>query len=196
MRAGAIFRRNRIRAGARGWRGFTLIETMVAMATNAIGVAATLPLLSMAIDRGSHARKLTSAQHLAVEIAERLRTEIRFDPTAESSPAFDPATAWRFDVLPHTVAPSTPSAGAACQPTGMADGVTYHYGPIPFQREGLTFLVCYALDPAGIHDAQGNTRIGIPVHSAEARIRVLWRSATGGWSSWSLSDLLHAGAAS
>jgi prepilin-type N-terminal cleavage/methylation domain-containing protein len=177
-------------------RGFTLIEVMVAMACLAIGLAATIPLLGLAIDRGSHARKLTTAQQLAVEVTERLRTEIRFDATAESSPAFSADTAWKFDTLPHEVAPAAPVATAACQPAGLDDGITYDYGPFPFQREGSTYLVCYELNVAGTMDAQGNHRIGIPANSAEVRVRVLWRAAGGGWSSWSLSDLLHAGAAS
>lgn len=177
-------------------RGFTLIEVMVAMAVLAVGIAATLPLMKLSIERGTEARKLTTAQQLAVEVAERLRTELRFDALAESSPAFDAATAWKADVLPHDVDPATPGATTACQPASLDDGVTYDYGPFPFQREGQTFLVCYELTEAGVQDAKGNNRIGIPVNSAEVRIRVLWRGAGGGWTSWSLSDILHAGAAS
>lgn len=177
-------------------RGFSLIEVMVAMAVAAIGMAATIPLLALAIDRGSHARKLTTAQQLGVEVIERLRAEIRFDATAESSPTFVAADAWKFDALPHAIAPAAPTATAECQPAGQDDGIVYDYGPYPFQREGSTFLVCYELNVAGTTDAQGNNRIGIPVNSAEVRIRVLWRRAGGGWSSWSLSDILHAGAAS
>ncbi|WP_373044946.1 prepilin-type N-terminal cleavage/methylation domain-containing protein [Vulgatibacter sp.] len=176
-------------------RGFSLIEVMVAMAVLAVGVAATLPMLKISIDRGTEARKQTTAQQLATEVLERLRTEIRFDAMAESNPAYVAADAWKFDVLPHEVAPAAPSATAACQPATLNDGFTYDYGPFPFQREGQTYLVCYELNVAGIQDARGNNRIGIPINSAEARIRVLWRGADGRWVSWSISDILHAGAA-
>jgi prepilin-type N-terminal cleavage/methylation domain-containing protein len=179
-------------------RGFSLIEVMVAMAIGTVVMLATMPLISYAIRRGAEGRHLTTAQQLASEILENLRNELRYDAGAGSPGSAEFDDAWAYDVLPHAVKDASAPAAAAeggvsCQPAGQDDGVTYHYGPYPFAREGNTFYACYALLQAAASDPKGNARTGIPAGSGETIVRVLWRDPAGGWSSWALGGLLHAG---
>ena len=167
-------------------RGFTLIEVMIAMGVLLIGILAMAPVLSMSIERGTHARKLSTAQHLAEEILERLRLEIRYDANPPAS-TFSAADAWKYDVLPH--ATNAAAAGADCQPAGFEDGFTYDYGPYLFSRADQTYRVCYSLTPV---DTNQPRHANLPPTSAEVRVRVLWRGLSG-WSSWSISDLLVGG---
>lgn len=166
-------------------RGFSMIEVMVAMVVLTIGLLAMTPLVSMAIGRGAHARKVTAAQHLAQDLLERLRAEIRYDGGLISNPALTADDAWKFDVLPHM--PDVNADPAGCQ-LGSDDTVAYDHGPFDFIREDHVFTVCYDLH------AVTAAVPAVPAGSMEVRIRVLWRSAAGGWSSWSLSDLLVSGA--
>lgn len=165
--------------------GFSLIEVMVAMAILAIGMAATAPLLTLSITRGAEARKTTTAQQLAQDLLERLRSEVRYDGEGASPATLAAADAWKYDVLPH--APDTGTGGAGCQPTGHDDGVAYDYGPFVFLREDQEFSVCYALTEISPTDP---ARAGLPLRSMDVRVRVIWRGAGGGVSTWSLSDLL------
>ncbi len=168
-------------------RGFSMIEVMVAMAVLAIGLIATAPLLSMAIQRGNHARKVTAAQHLAQDLLDRLHAEVRYDGsvTTATNPTLAAADAWKFDVLPHL--PGVDTDHADCQLAGE-DGIAYDYGPFEFVREEHKFSLCYDLESV----------VGavppVPFGTMSVRIRVFWRNATGGWTAWSLSDLLVSGA--
>ena len=165
-------------------RGFTLIEVLVAMAVLAVGLLAMTPLVSLSIQRGTYARKLSSAQQLAQELMERLRVEIRYDAEPAAS-AFTDADAWKYNVLPH--APGT-DAVAACQPAGQDDGFAYHYGPYVFTREDQQYRVCYSVTRIDTNAAGfGN----LSPKSVQVRMRVLWPSLeNNGWSSWSMTDLL------
>jgi len=179
-------------------RGFSLIEVMVGMAILTLVMLGTMPLIAYAIRRGSEGRQLTVAQQLAGEILEHLRNEVRYDAGASTSASASLGTAWDYDVLPHEVkaagAAAAPcSGGICCQPDGLDDGVTYHYGPYAFAREGNTYYACYGLQAAATTDPKGNARTGVAAGSAEAIVRVLWRG-TGGWSSWVVGDLLQPGA--
>lgn len=169
----------------RAMRGFSMVEVMVAMAVLAIGLLAMTPLVSMAIGKGAQARELTAAQLLAQDLLERLRAEIRYDGGLVSDPVLVAADAWKFDVLPHRndVNADPPE----CQ-VAFDDTVAYDHGPFEFVREDHVFRVCY--------DLHAITAIvpAVPVNSMEVRIRVLWHNATGGWSAWSISDLLVSGA--
>lgn len=179
-------------------RGFSLLEVMVAMAIGTIAMLGTMKLVGYAIHRGAEGRQLTVARQVAAELIESLRNEVRYDPASASAGAAAFEDAWKADVLPHEVkdaaAAAAPSAGGVnCQPAGQDDGVTYHYGPYPFAREGNTFYACYALRQAAAQDPKGQDRTGIPAGSAEAIVRVLWRNARGGWSTWAVGELLVVG---
>lgn len=178
--------------------GFSLIEVMVAMAIGTLAILGTMQLIGYAIHRGAEGRQLTAARQLAGELLEILRNEVRYDPSSASAGDADFEDAWSADILPHEVKDDAAAAagtagGVSCQPTGMDDGVTYHYGPYSFAREGNTFYACYALREAAAKDPKDNDRVGIPTGSAEAIIRVLWRDTRGGWSTWAVGDLLVAG---
>lgn len=168
--------------------GFTLVEVLVAMAVLLVGLLATAPLVSQAVVRGGQARKLTAAQLLGQEILERLRAEVRYDSNAASSPDLAPEDAWRFDVLPH--APDRKAKPEGCQPPGLDDGVPYDYGPFRFLREDERFDVCYRLEEVNPADPETSA---LPVGSVRATVRVMWRAPDGGWSSWSVGDLLVSG---
>ena len=177
-------------------RGFSLLETLIGMAILTIVMVGTMPLVDYAMRRGTEGRRLTAAQQLAGELLEGLRNELRYDPGAATTVALTHATAWQYDVLPHAVkqasAPASPASGGVdCQLGG--DGVTYHYGPYAFAREGNTFYACYALRRAAATDPRGNQRTGMPAGAADAIVRILWRD-TRGWSSWAVGDLLYPGA--
>ncbi len=177
-------------------RGFTLLEVLIAGAILTIVMIGTMPLIAYAIRRGSDGRQITVAQQLAGEILEGLRNEVRYDPAASSAGNATFDSAWSAAVLPHAIqtgagTPAPAAGGVDCQ---AGDGVVFHYGPYPFAREGNTFYACYALRSAAATDPRGNTRLGVPAGAAEAIVRVLWRNATGSWSSWSVGDLLHPGA--
>lgn len=166
-------------------RGFSLIELMVAMAVLAVGLIAMAPLVTMAISRGAHARKVTAAQHLAQDLLERLRAEIRYDGGVTSNPTLAEGDEWKFDSLPHM--PDADEAEEDCQ-LGFDDGVDYDYGPFDFIRETHVFRACYALE------AVTAAVPAVPAGTMRVQIRVLWQSPSGGWSSWSLTDLLVSGA--
>jgi prepilin-type N-terminal cleavage/methylation domain-containing protein len=164
--------------------GFSLIEVMVAMAVLVIGLLAMAPLVAQAIVSGSQARKSTAAQLLAQDILERLRAEIRYDGALQGEPVLS-AGEWKFDILPHTPDLNTNPAG--CHLAGD-DGVEYDHGPFEFVREDQSFSVCYDL-----HAVTGAVP-PVPLGTMSVRIRVQWRHAAGGWSSFSLGDLLVSGA--
>ena len=179
-------------------RGFSLIEVMVAMAIGTLAMIGAMQLIGYAIHRGAEGRQLTVARQLAGALLEGLRNELRYDPASSSAAVADPGDVWKADVLPHEVKDAAASAAApagdvSCQPAGKDDGVTYHYGPFSYAREGNTFYACYALRQAAAADPKGNDRVGVPTGSAEAIIRVLWRDARGGWATWSVGDLLLRG---
>lgn len=190
---GHICRRGR--AGRSHGRGFTLVEVLVAMTVLGLGLVLSAPLIAYAINRGTLARDLTAAQQLGTELLETLRSEIRFDAAAETASTATASTAWEANVLPHAVQPAGGAAaacvdGVCCQPADQDDGITYHYGPFAFAREGKRYWACYSLEQAAANDAGGKPRIGVPAGSADAAVRVLWRDGLGGWRSWSVGALL------
>lgn len=176
-------------------RGFNLIEVMVAMAVLGVGLVGVAPLVVYAINRSVQARHVTAAQEIGGEVLEALRTELRYDAAGKSKGNASYHSAWKQNVLPHEVKAKGSAAAACegevcCQPAGKNDGVTYHYGPYAFAREGQTYWACYGLQKVDKKDPKGKDRLGVPEESAEAAIRVLWRGADGGWGSWSVGALL------
>lgn len=163
-------------------RGFALTEVLIAMVVLATGMLAMTPAVSAAIRRGTHARKVTVAQNLAQDLLERLRAEIRYDGGLISDPAA--LDGWRFNFLPHSpLAAPVP----ACSEGELNDDFSYNHGPLVFVREPWEFTVCYSLARIAA------TVPVLAIETTEIRIRVSWRNASGGWSSWSLSDLLVGG---
>ncbi len=182
-------------------RGFNLIEVMVATAVLGIGMVSSAPLVVYAINRSVQARHTTTAQELGTELLETLRTEVRYDAAnkSKSNGNANYHSAWKKHVLPHEVKAKGAAAAECaddgdkeicCQPPGKNDGITYHYGPYAFAREGQKYWACYSLQKIDAKDPKGRDRIGVPAESAEAVVRVLWRGADGGWGSWSLGGLL------
>lgn len=184
----------------RRWRGFGLVEVMVAMAILGIGLLAATALLVQGINRGAAARKLTSAQLLGGQILERLRTEIRYDAHSDAvntgyssadGGGFTLTNAWRAERLPYKVNESGGAPAGSltdCNPSGTADGGAYHVGPFALRHEGSEYFVCYRIDPinvAAVPDAPANSR--------QATIKVLWR-AGGEWAArWITGPLLYGG---
>lgn len=179
-------------------RGFSLVEVLVAMAILAGGLLGTVGLITKAITRGAHGRQVTVAQQLGMDLLEQLRNEVRFDSGNTSASNPEPDAVWKAQVLPHEILP-VGSAGAecaddvCCQLPDQDDGVAYQYGPYPFRREGNLFYACYSLQQVQANDPMGNARVGIPTGSAEAIVRILWRSSETGWRSWTVGDLLIRG---
>lgn len=179
-------------------RGFSLVEVLVAMAILTGGLLGTVALMSRAITTSALGRQVTVAQQLAVDLLEQLRNEVRFDSGNGAGATPDEDAVWQAPVLPHEIMPADAAPaecvdGVCCQPPGLDDGITYHYGPYPFRREGNLYYACYSLQQAAANDPRGNPRVGIPAASADTMIRILWRTSDSGWRSWAIGDLLMGG---
>ena len=175
-------------------RGFTIVEVLIAMSVLLIGLTGSAVLITRTIEKGTSARKITEGQLVALQTLDRLRAEVRVDaePSGGSCNAanankgcaggdkFQVANAWKAERLPYSTADVVAGTGS-CNPGGVNDGVTYDVGPLPVDHEGNQFLVCYRLDPPAA--------AGVPAHSVDARIKVLWR-VHGGWGATWLSAIL------
>lgn len=164
-------------------RGFTMVEILVAMVILLIGLLAGARLMGEGIGRGAQGRKVSSAQHLANQVIENLRIEVRFDlePAAGSGTvggsAFTAAQAWRAERLPYSSNDSVGAAAGAelatCNPQGAEDDpvVAYNVGPLPYRFEGSRYWVCYQIEAP-------NTATCL-ADAACARVKVLWRTDRG-----------------
>jgi len=162
-------------------RGFSLLEVLMAMVIVTIGVLGGARLLGLGIVRNTEARKTTAATHLANQIVERLRLEIRYDiePASGSGTAggapFTADNAWKAERLPYAssdvVGPGASAALATCHPPGAEDNppVAYNVGPLPFASEGNSFWVCYRIDAP-------NTATCL-ADAACATVKVIWAEA-------------------
>lgn len=181
---------------ARGSRGFTLLEALIALTVLLVGVTGAAALISRTIEKGASARKLTEGQLLALQVLERLRAEVRVDAepaggSCDGSKAskqcaggakFEPGNAWKAERLPYSTVDLAAGSGT-CNPPDVDDGVAYDVGPLPLRHEGSEFLVCYRLEKSAVAVA------GLPPNSVDARVKVLWRTH-GGWGATWLSGLL------
>lgn len=182
-------------------RGFSLLEVLIAMAILLIGLVGTTGLVHYAIDRGTNARKLTDAQFVAGQVMERLRLEVRYDATGQTSTCgasstnhgciggsalTDLADGWKAERLPYgpddTLTGTVPGLEIDCNPTGAQDGQAWDVGPIRLKHEGNDFFVCYTLAPRAAAS-------GIPGGSLDARVKVIW-NAGGAYAAHWLGGLL------
>lgn len=163
-------------------RGFTLIEVLISMAVVTIGVLGGAKLLALGMVRTAEARKITAAQHLASQVVERLRLEVRFDlePAAGSGTvggeAFTAEDAWKAERLPYSSNDSVEPSGSNlpdCNPAGAVDDPTidYNVGPLPFSFEGHSYLVCYRIEAPNAATCLAD--------AACAHVKVLWGEEGG-----------------
>jgi type IV pilus assembly protein PilV len=162
-------------------RGFSLVEVLIAMAIVTIGVLGGARLLGMGMVRSAQARKVTAAQHLANQVVERLRLEVRFDiePAAGSGTSgggeFTAENAWKAERLPYSSNDSVkPAAGASletCDPPGAEDdpATDYNVGPLPFSSEGNRYWVCYRIEAPNTANCLAD--------AACATVKVIWAEA-------------------
>jgi len=161
-------------------RGFSLVEVLIAMVIVTIGVLGGARLLGMGIMRTTQAKKMTAANHLANQIVERLRLEVRYDiePPAGSGTvggaAFTAADAWKAERLPYSskdlVGPGAGAALTTCNPPGEDDSpATYNVGPLPFSFEGNSFWVCYRIEAPNTANCLAD--------AACATVKVIWSEA-------------------
>lgn len=163
-------------------RGFSLVETLVALAILGIGLAATFQLFGHTVRRAQAGRSLTAARMVAMQVLERLRLEVRHDaepdqPTGSvGGEPFRIEEAWRAERLPwRSVDEAVPGPGAelaTCNPAGTEDGVAWRVGPFPIEQGGVRFWICYGLHPVPAGS-------GFPPGSQAAAVKVLWRSPAG-----------------
>lgn len=163
-------------------RGFTLIEVLVAMAVATIGALGGAALLALGMARTAEARRVSAANHLANQVIERLRLEVRFDLEADKGSGsvggkdFTAEDAWRAERLPYSSKDSVEPSGSglpSCNPPGAEDNpaVDYNVGPLPFVFEGHRYLVCYQIEAP-------NSANCLP-DAACARVKVIWAESGG-----------------
>jgi len=156
-------------------RGYNLIEVMVAGAVFTIGMLAMLPLLSFTVRETARARTLTGAQHVAIELVERLRGEIHWDAGTLTSPTVAADEFWEQDFLPH--------------------GQDYSSPTFEVKRGDTTYRVAYALEePDSGKDCSGNDidagLATIPTNSRCAHVRVAWPLPDGRTGRFEMRTLL------
>ena len=163
-------------------RGFTLVEVLVSMAVLSIGLLVTLPMVTSALSRAVHGRKMTAAQYLGNSVLERLRFEVRFDPApaegtgcggtsgCTNGKPFSLANAWESDRLPHSPEDRLVHQDR-CNPPGVGNAIEFNVGPFPIRLEDTTYQVCYRL-------AASEAPTVLP-GSMDATVRVLWGSPIG-----------------
>lgn len=152
------------------------------MAIVTIGVLGGAKLLGMGLLKSTQARKVTAAHHLANQVVERLRLEVRFDMEAAAGTGtvgggeFKAEEAWRAERLPYSSNDAvTPTSGVTtCNPPGAEDAtaIAYNVGPLPFSFEANNFWVCYRIEAP-------NTATCI-ADAACAQVKVIW-AETGGF---------------
>jgi len=162
--------------------GFTLVEVLVSMAVLSIGLLVTLPLVTSALTRSVHGRKMTAAQYVGNSVLERLRFEVRFDPGPPSTSGcggttgctrgqeFTLANAWESERLPHSINDDLVDQ-EACNPPGAGDAIDFNVGPFPIRLEDNTYQVCYALSASSAPT--------VILGTLEATVRVIWPSPIG-----------------
>src|SRR5690606_25078920 len=162
-------------------RGFSLVEVLIAMAIVTIGVLGGARLLGLGIVRNTHARKVTAAHHLANQVVERLRLEVRFDiePAAGSGTSgggkVTAAHAREAERPPYSsndaVGPGAGASLTSCNPPGAEDDpvTAYNVGPLPFRSEGQNFWVCYRIEAPNAGNCLAD--------AACATVKVIWAEA-------------------
>ncbi len=149
------------------------------MALMTIGVLGGAKLLGMGMARTVQARKLTAANHLANQVVERLRLEVRYDLEADEGTGtaggdeFSTANAWRAERLPYSSNDAVAAAAGltTCNPPGAEDpaAIDYNVGPLPLSFEATTYWVCYRIEAP-------NTATCL-ADAACATVKVIWAAA-------------------
>ncbi len=164
-------------------RGFSLIEVLISMVVVTIGVLGGAGLLAMGMARNAEARRITAANHLANQVVERLRLEVRYDlePPGGTGTVggaeFTAEDAWKAERLPYSsqdsIQPSNSSGLPSCNPPGAEDDpvVNYNVGPLPFVFEGHRYLVCYRIEAPNPATCLAD--------AACAHVKVIWTEAGG-----------------
>jgi prepilin-type N-terminal cleavage/methylation domain-containing protein len=171
-------------------RGFSLLEVIMAMGILAIGLAATVPLVTYGIEKNALARRGSGATMIAEEVMQRLQIEVGTDFDGDPAEGgFPSALLWSMPILPHNIGNSIGPNGACgatetcCQPAQATDGVVYDVA-FPMRAQGEDYLVCYAIRTQTNADSRGNFVQGMdgPTPMRSIQVKVLWQRMNGGWS--------------
>lgn len=169
-------------------RGFSLIEVLVAMGVLAIGLSASIPLVTYGLQRNAQSRLATGAQWAADQVLQRLQLEVSTDRNgAPGEGGLAPDEIWTSDFLPHGLGNNIGAVGACapnelcCQPAGLpADGVAWNVA-FPLRTQGNDYLVCYAVAAQPNVDSRGNLLQGVagPGQLRSVQVKVLWQRSDG-----------------